>query len=87
MKAPVEIQVRPVVMPHIEQAARAAQAALDDLPPPFECTPRQLRLRDRLGEILIHTARAHIEAWKIEARLAADRYLAEQAQITGGSLQ
>lgn len=73
MTAPVEIEIRimSVTLQNIEATARAAQAALDDLPPPFECNPRHLRQRDRLGEILIHSANAHRYAKEIEVRLAA----------------
>lgn len=87
MNHEIEIHVTPVILSHIEAAACAAQAALDDLPPPFECTPRQLRQRDRLGEILIHTANAHRHAKDIEASLATTLYLADQAQMTGGPQQ
>lgn len=71
MTREVEVHVRPIVMPEVEAAARAAQAALDDLPLPFESDAAQLRQRDRLGEVLIHTANAHRKAKDIEARLAA----------------
>lgn len=74
----IEISVTPVILPHVEQAARAAQSAIDDMPPAYECTPRQLRLRDRLGEILVHSANAHRHAQEAEAILAAARHLAER---------
>lgn len=69
--AQIKISVTPLILPHVEAAARAAQAALDDLPLPFESDAAQLRQRDRLGEVLIHTANAHRKAKDIEARLAA----------------
>ena len=76
--AEIEIRVTPVILSHVEAAARAAQAALDEIPPPFAADPVQLYLRDHLAEILVATANAHRRAKELEGRFVVAQHFARQ---------